>query len=79
MEKVIRNAHFFIVLISLLQRPLSLGADLVCHSITKYINGHSDVIMGCVMTDSAKWDEHLFFMQLGLCAPPFPMILSLLI
>jgi len=54
------------------QRPLSLGADLVCHSITKYINGHSDVIMGCVMTDSDKFDEHLRFMQLAVGAIPSP-------
>jgi cystathionine gamma-lyase len=54
------------------QRPLSLGADLVCHSITKYINGHSDVIMGCVMTDSVKWDQHLLFMQLAVGAIPSP-------
>lgn len=32
------------------QRPLDLGADLVMSSITKYINGHTDVIMGCVCT-----------------------------
>uniref|UniRef100_A0A914VVF7 cystathionine gamma-lyase n=1 Tax=Plectus sambesii TaxID=2011161 RepID=A0A914VVF7_9BILA len=54
------------------QRPLSLGADMVCHSITKYINGHSDVIMGCVMTDSPKLDEHLRFTQLAVGAIPSP-------
>ncbi|VDM47878.1 unnamed protein product [Toxocara canis] len=52
------------------QRPLSLGADVVVHSITKYINGHSDVIMGAVMTNSKPIDEHLFFMQLAIGAIP---------
>ena len=32
-------------------RPLELGADMVLHSLTKYINGHSDVIMGSLLTD----------------------------
>ncbi|ULU05110.1 hypothetical protein L3Y34_017674 [Caenorhabditis briggsae] len=47
------------------QRPISLGADVVVHSITKYINGHSDVVMGAVITDNDEFQQHLFFMQLG--------------
>ena len=48
-----------------LQQPLDLGADLVMHSMTKYINGHSDVMMGAVMTNSEKLYERLKFMQNG--------------
>ena len=47
------------------QKPLLLGADAVMHSITKYINGHSDVVMGVFVTNIKKLDEHLFFQQLG--------------
>lgn len=47
------------------QKPLSLGADAVMHSVTKYINGHSDVIMGAVVTNDDSLDQHLYFMQLG--------------
>ncbi|CAJ0586887.1 unnamed protein product, partial [Mesorhabditis spiculigera] len=52
------------------QRPLSLGVDIVVHSLTKYINGHSDVVMGSVMTDSDSIDQHLFFQQLAVGAVP---------
>ena len=45
------------------QQPLSLGADLVLHSMTKYINGHSDVVAGVVVTDDPKLDEDLRFIQ----------------
>uniref|UniRef100_A0A914XUR0 cystathionine gamma-lyase n=1 Tax=Panagrolaimus superbus TaxID=310955 RepID=A0A914XUR0_9BILA len=54
------------------QNPLNLGADVVVHSITKYINGHSDVVMGCAVTNDAAIDEHLFFMQLAVGAVPSP-------
>ncbi|KAH7727312.1 cystathionine gamma-lyase [Aphelenchoides avenae] len=54
------------------QRPLSLGADAVVHSITKYINGHSDVVMGAVITSNEQLDNHLFFMQLAVGAVPSP-------
>jgi len=55
------------------QRPLSLGADIVHHSITKYINGHSDVIMGCVMHSNEEFNKHFNFIQLamGAMANPF--------
>ncbi|CAI2344369.1 unnamed protein product [Caenorhabditis sp. 36 PRJEB53466] len=54
------------------QRPISLGADIVVHSITKYINGHSDVVMGAVVTDNDEVQQHLFFMQLAVGAVPSP-------
>uniref|UniRef100_A0A0N4ZQ63 cystathionine gamma-lyase n=1 Tax=Parastrongyloides trichosuri TaxID=131310 RepID=A0A0N4ZQ63_PARTI len=54
------------------QKPLSLGADVVVHSITKYLNGHSDVVMGCCMTNDDTIADHLFFMQLAVGAVPSP-------
>jgi cystathionine gamma-lyase len=38
-----------------------LGADIVCHSITKYIGGHSDVVMGCIMLNDKDLYDKLFF------------------
>ncbi|NIP16381.1 MAG: cystathionine gamma-synthase [Pseudomonadales bacterium] len=46
-----------------LQRPLELGADLVLHSATKYINGHSDLIGGLVVTDDEELAERLDFLN----------------
>lgn len=46
-----------------LQNPLDLGADIVLHSITKYINGHSDVIMGALMCNDDQLQEKLAFIQ----------------
>lgn len=56
-----------------LQRPLELGADVVMHSTTKYLNGHSDVIGGMLVTDSGKLDEAFRFQQKtsGAVAGPF--------
>ncbi|VDN04712.1 unnamed protein product [Thelazia callipaeda] len=54
------------------QHPLLLGADIVLHSITKYINGHSDVVMGAVMTNIKALDEHFHFQQLAVGAVPSP-------
>jgi cystathionine gamma-lyase len=45
------------------QRPLELGADLVLHSTTKYINGHSDLVGGVVVTDDAALAERLAFLS----------------
>jgi cystathionine gamma-lyase len=45
------------------QRPLELGADLVIHSTTKYINGHSDMVGGLVVTSSDELHEQLRFLQ----------------
>lgn len=55
------------------QRPLELGIDLVVHSTTKYLNGHSDVIGGLVVTSSDEWGEHLYYMQQAAGAVPGPM------
>jgi cystathionine gamma-lyase len=54
------------------QRPLELGVDIVIHSLTKYINGHSDVLMGAAITNREDLDQHLLFMQLGVGAIPSP-------
>lgn len=54
------------------QRPLSLGADLVVHSTTKYINGHSDVVGGIVVTADPKLAESLRFLQNAAGAVPGP-------
>lgn len=45
------------------QSPLALGADVVLHSTTKYIGGHSDIIGGCVMTNNTELHEQLKFLQ----------------
>lgn len=56
-----------------LQNPLDLGADLVMHSATKYLSGHSDVIQGClVMNDKGLYDQ-LYFLQKSCGAVPGPM------
>jgi len=55
-----------------LQNPLDLGADLVLHSVTKYINGHSDVVMGVVCGKSPELKAKLKFIQNGLGAIPSP-------
>ncbi|SMD35096.1 cystathionine gamma-lyase [Reichenbachiella faecimaris] len=46
-----------------LQNPLDLGADVVLHSVTKYLAGHSDVVMGCLMTNHDVLKEKLAFIQ----------------
>src|ERR671928_1598729 len=53
-----------------LQNPLDLGADVVVHSTTKYIGGHSDVIGGFVATNDPTIAERLFFLQKSLGAVP---------
>jgi len=55
-----------------LQQPLSLGADIVVHSTTKYINGHSDVIGGGVLTNDDGLFEELKFLQNAVGAVPAP-------
>ncbi|KAH7698460.1 cystathionine gamma-lyase, partial [Aphelenchoides avenae] len=45
------------------QQPLSFGADVVIHSLSKYINGHTDVLMGAVITNNAELDRKLFVYQ----------------
>ncbi len=56
-----------------LQNPLDLGADLVMHSATKYLGGHSDVIQGALMLNDAALRERLFFIQKSCGAVPGPM------
>jgi cystathionine beta-lyase/cystathionine gamma-synthase len=56
-----------------LQRPLRLGADLVVHSTTKYLGGHSDVIGGAVATSDERLHEKLAFIQNAVGAVPGPM------
>jgi cystathionine gamma-synthase len=55
-----------------LQTPLPLGADVVLHSTTKYLGGHSDVIGGALITDDAELDEQVAFLQNGAGAVPGP-------
>jgi cystathionine beta-lyase/cystathionine gamma-synthase len=54
------------------QRPLELGADVVMHSTTKYINGHSDVVGGVVITDNADLAAQVAFHQNAVGAVPGP-------
>lgn len=54
------------------QRPLELGADIVLHSTTKFINGHSDVVGGIVITNRAEVAERLGFLQNAVGAVPSP-------
>jgi len=55
-----------------LQRPLQLGATIVVHSTTKYLNGHSDVVGGAVVTDDDAIAEKLHFIQKSAGAVPSP-------
>ncbi len=55
-----------------LQTPLGLGADVVLHSTTKYLGGHSDVVGGALVTDDGELDEQLGFLQNGAGAVPGP-------
>lgn len=55
-----------------LQRPLTLGADIVLHSTTKYIGGHSDVVGGALVTNSEELDAAFAFLQNGAGAVPGP-------
>lgn len=54
------------------QRPLELGADIVVNSMTKYMNGHSDAVMGCVVVRDDKVAERLRFLQNACGAVPSP-------
>ena len=55
-----------------LQNPLDLGADMVLHSITKYLGGHSDTVMGAVIVKDVSLDEQLGFLQNSCGAVPGP-------
>jgi len=56
-----------------LQKPIDLGADIVMHSVTKYLGGHSDVIQGSLMMNSPELREKLYFIQKSCGAVPGPM------
>ena len=62
-----------------LQTPIALGADLVVHSTTKYINGHSDVVGGAVVANTAELHQQLVWWAnaLGLTGSPFDSFLTL--
>ena len=62
-----------------LQRPLELGADIVMHSATKFINGHSDMVGGIVATSSDELAERMAYLQnsIGAVAGPFDSFLAL--
>lgn len=55
-----------------LQNPLDLGADIVMHSVTKYLGGHSDVIMGALVINDQKLRDDLFFILNSCGAVPSP-------
>jgi cystathionine gamma-lyase len=54
------------------QQPLALGADIVVHSTTKYLNGHSDVIGGCILTSDEEFFTDIRFLQNACGAVPGP-------
>jgi cystathionine beta-lyase/cystathionine gamma-synthase len=56
-----------------LQRPLDLGADLVVHSTTKYLGGHSDAVGGAILLNDPELHQQLAFMQNAIGAVPGPM------
>ena len=56
-----------------LQNPIDLGADIVMHSVTKYLGGHSDVVMGALITNNDSLFEQLAFIHNSCGATPGPM------
>jgi cystathionine beta-lyase/cystathionine gamma-synthase len=56
-----------------LQNPIDLGADIVMHSATKYLSGHSDVIQGALMMNDKELRDQLYFIQKSCGAVPGPM------
>jgi cystathionine gamma-lyase/cystathionine beta-lyase len=56
-----------------LQNPISLGADIVMHSVTKYLGGHSDVVMGALVTNNDDLYDKLAFIHNSCGATPGPM------
>lgn len=77
-----RNAKIITVvdntfLTSYLQRPLDHGADIVVYSLTKYMNGHSDVIMGAAVLNDAELEKRLRFLQNGTYIHIMPLRFSL--
>jgi cystathionine beta-lyase len=56
-----------------LQNPIDLGADIVMHSVTKYLGGHSDVVMGALVTNDKKIADNMYRIQNSSGAIPGPM------
>ena len=56
-----------------LQRPLDLGADIILHSCTKYLGGHSDAVLGALVCNKKEIDDQLRFLQNACGATPGPM------
>lgn len=56
-----------------LQQPLDLGVDIVMHSVTKYLGGHSDIMMGALVVNNTLLAEQIHFMQFAAGAIPSPM------
>lgn len=54
------------------QRPLDLGVDIIVHSVTKYLGGHSDLLLGAAITNDKTVQEHLAFIQKSCGAIPGP-------
>lgn len=57
---------------SYVQQPLALGVDLVMHSMTKYLNGHSDIVMGAIMLNDSSLYERLKYLQNAIGPTPSP-------
>jgi len=75
--EIARRAHALLVVDNTFatpyfQRPLELGADIVLHSTTKYLNGHSDMVGGMVVLNADELAERLAFIQNGSGAVPGP-------
>ena len=74
----VAHAHGILVVVDntflspYVQNPLDHGADIVVHSVTKYINGHSDVLMGVAAFNSPELKERLTFLQNAIGAVPSP-------
>ena len=81
----IGSAHSLITVVDntfaspILQRPLELGCDIVLHSATKYLNGHSDIVGGVLCTAKPELAEQLSFLQnaIGAIQGPFDSFLAL--
>jgi cystathionine beta-lyase len=62
-----------------LQNPLDLGADIVVHSATKYLGGHSDLVHGCIIVNDKKLADDIYFLQNAVGAVPGPQDCFLLL
>ncbi|GAB2997334.1 cystathionine gamma-synthase [uncultured Cyclobacterium sp.] len=77
LAKIAKNNHLLLGVDNtfatpFLQSPIDLGADLVMHSVTKYLAGHSDVVMGAIVVKDKKLAEELAFIQNSCGAVPGP-------